>query len=272
MKRKYLTGVLAAALFAGGLARAGEEKKSEQKIPGVDEIVNKANLVAYYQGKDGKAKVRMIIKDAKGRTRQRIFTILRRDEKDGGEQKFYVYFRSPSDVKGMVFMVWKHLDRDDDRWLYLPSLDLVKRIAASDKRTSFVGSHYFYEDVSGRSITEDTHELVETTDKYFVLKNVPKKPDSVEFSYFMMWVDRKTYMPMKAEYYDKQGKKYRRIQALSVKEIQGKPTVTKALAEDLRSGGKTTIEFRGVVYDVGIPENIFTERYLRKKPPRKYIR
>ncbi len=29
----------------------------------------------------------------------------------------------------MTLLVWKHQDRDDDRWLYLPALDLVKRIA-----------------------------------------------------------------------------------------------------------------------------------------------
>jgi len=95
-------------------------------------------------------------------------------------------------------MVHKHADpdKDDDRWLYLPDLDLDRRIAAGDKRTSFVGSDFLYEDVSGRSLEEDTHELVETTDKLFVIKNVPKQPDTVEFSYFNVSIDRKTYVPM----------------------------------------------------------------------------
>ncbi len=39
----------------------------------------------------------------------------------------------------------------------LPDLDLVKRIAAGDKRTSFVGSHFLYEDISGRAVQEDKH-------------------------------------------------------------------------------------------------------------------
>ena len=128
-----------------------------------DEIVEKANHTAYYQGKDGRARVRMTITDAKGRERDRELTILRRDGEDDdrsthtGEQKYYVYFHRPSDVDGMAFLVWKHIGRDDDRWLYLPALDLVKRIAASDERTSFAGSHFYYEDVSGRGTYEDTH-------------------------------------------------------------------------------------------------------------------
>lgn len=118
----------------------------------VESIVEKANHVAYYQGRDGRAQVAMQITDSQGRKRRRKFTILRRDvdpaETSAGDQQFYVYFHRPADVNKMAFMVWKHLDRDDDRWLYLPALDLVKRIAASDERTSFVGSDFFYEDVS----------------------------------------------------------------------------------------------------------------------------
>jgi len=115
----------------------------------VDDIVSRANVVAYYEGKDGKAEVMMTITDRQGRERIRQFTILRMDLKDGGEQKYYAHFSSPTDVRNMVFMIWKHTDRDDDRWLYLPALDLVNRIAAGDKRTSFAGSHFLYEDISG---------------------------------------------------------------------------------------------------------------------------
>ena len=126
--------------------------------------------------------VKMTITDDQGREREREFTILRRDADDTDrEQKFYVYFHQPADVRDMVFMVWKHVGADDDRWLYLPALDVIKRIAASDERTSFVGSNFFYEDVSGRGIEEDNHELVETTDVYYVLKNTPKDPGAVEF-------------------------------------------------------------------------------------------
>jgi hypothetical protein len=47
-------------------------------VPTVDEIVKKANLMAYYQGLDGKSKVAMTITDKQGRTRTRDFTILRK--------------------------------------------------------------------------------------------------------------------------------------------------------------------------------------------------
>jgi len=234
----------------------------------VGEIVNRANLAAYYGGDDGRSEVVMTIKDDQGRTRTREFVILRLDGKDGGPQKFYVYFQKPSDVRKMVFMVHKHLDRDDDRWMYLANLDLVKRIAGSDKRTSFVGSNFFYEDVSGRGTDEDIHELVEETGDNYVLKNVPKKPDEVEFSSYTLWIDKKNFLPVKAEYLDREGRKYRMVEALEIQEIQGIPTVVKSRVKDLASGGETVSEFKNSKYDIGLNDQIFTERYLRR-PPRE---
>lgn len=144
----------------------------------VETIVEKTNRVSYYHGKDGRAKVLMEIKDNRGNVRKRQFTILRMDEQPAndkedkicGDQKFYVYFH---------------------RWLYLPALDLVKRIAASDERTSFVGSNFFYEDVSGRGIVEDTHELVETVLSYPKVKYNNQFPDNLFTERFLRNPPRK---------------------------------------------------------------------------------
>lgn len=257
-----------AALFVGLASQLVAAEK-----PDVDTIVNKANIVAYYQGEDGKATVKMTITNKQGQERTREFNILRKDVKDGGDQKYFVYFQRPADVRKMVYMVEKHTEkgRDDDRWLYMPALDLVKRIAASDKRTSFVGSDFVYEDISGRSLDEDTHELIETTDKLFVVKNVPKDPDSVEFSYYNVSIDRKTYVPMKMDFYDKNGKLYKTIESTKVEEIQGFPTVVKSLVSNLQTDSKTVMEFNKVQYNIDLKDSIFTERYLRR-PPREAIR
>lgn len=248
----------------------------------VNEIVNRTNRAAYYQGKDGRARVSMVITDSQGRERNRKFTILRRDDPDPadpendsytGDQKSYVYFQRPADVNKMVFMVWKHSDqgKDDDRWLYLPALDLVKRIAGTEKRTSFVGSDFFYEDVTGRNINDDTHELIKTTDNYYVLKNTPRDPGSVEFKNYTIWVHKDTFLPIKIEYFDKNGEKYREYTALGVETIQGFPTVTKASMKNLKTGSETIMTYSDVKYDLDLPDDIFTERYLRK-PPRKFLR
>ena len=245
----------------------------------VDEIVQKANYTSYYQGRDGRAKVSMEIIDSQGRRRSREMTILRYDLQPAegedaaftGDQKMYVYFSRPADVNKMAYLVHKHVGGDDDRWLFMPGLNLVKRIAASDKRTSFVGSDFFYEDVSGRNPDDDRHELLETTDTYYLLNNVPKDPKAVEFASYKVWIHKTTFIPIKGEYYDDAGNVIRDMQALEVKEIQGRQTVTRQQMRDMRTGSTTTISYNRVEYDVGLSEALFTERYLRN-PPRAQSR
>ncbi|MDP8218468.1 MAG: outer membrane lipoprotein-sorting protein [Candidatus Theseobacter exili] len=232
-----------------------------------DEIIVKANVAAYYSGNDGKADVEMVISDGKGNTRIRKFSILRMNTADQN-QKFYVYFHEPADVRKMAYLVWKNINTNDDRWLWLPALNLKKRIAPGDKRTSFVGSDFYYEDVSGRDVNEDDHELIETSDKHYLIQNTPKDPDSVEFSYYNVWIDKNNFLPQKAEYYDKNGKLYRRVKATKIESIDGIPTVIESVASDMNSGSNTKNIFSDIKYNSGFQENIFTERFLRR-PPRE---
>ncbi len=263
MKRMFF------AVFGLGLL-LGTAVGAEAGDPSADEIVKKANHIAYYEGQDGRARVEMTVTDAQGRTRQRVMTILRMNVGDDAEQKYYVYFHRPTDVKGMAYIVWKHLDRDDDRWLYLPALDLVRRIAASDKRSSFAGTNFLYEDISGRSLSLDTHELMGGDDKTYQIKNTPKDGNAVEFSYYVTWINKDNFVPVKAEYYDKEGKLYRRLEALETKDVGGYLTITKMKAEDLNAGSSTVALFSRIEYNIKLGEDIFTERYLRK-PPLQWI-
>lgn len=255
-----------------GLAAASIQLASQAQAIEVTEIVKRTNHAILYQGDDGKAKVDMEIIDAQGRVRKRQLTMIRKnlDENDGA-QKYYIYFSKPSDIKKMVFMAWKNLDQDDDRWLYLPALDLVKRIAASDERTSFVGSHFFYEDISGRNIDEDIHQLLEETDQHYVVKSVPKDPKAVEFSYYKVWVDKVTFLPAKAQYFNNKDVVYRTFTVNEVVNIQGFDTIIHAQMEDNLTGAKTILKYSSIKYNNGIPEKIFSERYLRRAP-KKYLR
>ncbi len=258
--------------FAGELPRA----------PTADEIVKKANHMALYQGMDFKGSITMEIKDKQGRIRKRAFNILRKNaDVMDRDQQYYTFFQEPADVRKMVFMVHKHaaLETDDDRWLYLPSLDLVKRIAASDKRTSFVGSDFLYEDISGRSPDEDRHKLINTTTQYYWLKSIPRIPGNVEFEYYISHIDKGTFMPMKIEFFKKGDRCYRVIETMKLKRIptleNGNkvtyPTVVISMARNLENGSESRMNFSHVQYNIGLSHKIFTERYLRR-PPRDAMR
>ena len=269
-------------IILGGMFLGISAAQAQDGLPSTDEIIKKANHMALYQGADTKGKVSMVITDRQGRVRKRTFNILRKnDDEIDRDQKYYTFFQSPADVRKMVFMVHKHaaIEKDDDRWLYMPSLDLVKRIAASDKRTSFVGSDFLYEDISGRSPEEDTHELIETTGTNYVIKNIPKEPGSVEFAYCLAHIEKKTFIPMKMEFFKKGDRLYRTIEVTTVESIQADengqkqtyPTVTVTLARDLENGSHSVMTYSNVRYNVGIGDKIFSERYLRR-PPRDAMR
>jgi hypothetical protein len=169
----------------------------------------------------------------------------------------------------MAYLVWKYGgDKEDDRWLWLPAIGKINRIAPGDKRTSFVGSDFVYEDVSGRDPAADTHELLETGETAYHIKSTPKDPGSVDFAFYEVWIDQTTFLPVKAEYTNAQGEVYRKVTADKIEEIGGYPTVIVSTVEDVSRGSKTVNTFSNIQYDVGLNERLFSERFLRR-PPRE---
>lgn len=238
------------------------------------EIMKKSHLAYYYAGNDGIAEVTMKLIDKNGGQRVREFTMLRLDKEDGGDQKYYTYFKKPSDVSRLTFMVYKTGKGSDQRWIYVPSVDLVKPISADDKNSSFVGSDFSYEDVSGRHWTEDTHKLLPDSQvdgkAVYVIESIPIKAYK-GFARRVSYIDKETFLPLKEEYFDDKGEMTRRLHADKVETIGGFPTVTVRTMESLKKGSKTIVEFSGITYNVGLKDDIFTERYL-KTPPHEYIK
>lgn len=73
-----------------------------------------------------------------------------------------LFFLEPADVRGTGFLVvdYHDADRDDDQWLFLPSLNKSKRIAGSDQSGSFMGSDLSYADMASRNLEDWSYELI----------------------------------------------------------------------------------------------------------------
>ncbi|EQB62986.1 MAG: EppA_BapA family protein [candidate division Zixibacteria bacterium RBG-1] len=246
-----------------------------QKTLSPSEVASQYQKAFYYSGKDMKALVYMQLIESGGKERVRELTMLRKNTENSEEQKYFIYFHQPADVEGMTFMVYKYPQKDDDRWLFMPALDLVKRIAANDRRSSFVGSDFTYEDVSGRDLAEDNFSI-EKEEKIggkdcYVLKSAPKNPKSADYSYKLSWIDKVTFLPLKEEYYDIRGELYKLFIAEEVKDVSGFPTVTKRKMVNVKSQHQTLVTFKDIQYNLGIDKELFTERYL-KRPPSKWIK
>ena len=261
MKRWWIW-IIAGLLPLQALALSGEE------------VMKKSQAAFLYPGKDFKARVMMKLINKDGQERVRELTMLRKNVGEVlGEQKYFMYFFQPADVKDMTFMTYKYPARDDDRWMFIPAINMVKRIAAQDKRSSFVGSDFTYEDVSGRDLEDDSH-AVEREEKIgsrdcYVVKNTPKGSDA-DFGYKLTWVDKANFLPLKEEQYDKKGARYKLFTADEVADVQGIPTVVKRSMKNLQTGHRSEAAYLKIGFNVGIDDSLFSERFLRQ-PPRKWI-
>ncbi|MDO8539685.1 MAG: outer membrane lipoprotein-sorting protein [Opitutaceae bacterium] len=242
-----------------------------------DDLAAKSQQAFYYAGDDMSARVVMTLIAAGGRQRVRDMTMLRRNAGAAstpsaagaeGRQKYFLFFHSPTDVRGTAFLVSKEPGRDADRWLFVPALNLVQRIAARDAESSFVGSDFSYEDLSGRPLAADTRRLLreESLDgkPCHVIESVPK--GRAGFTRKLAWIDRTTFLPLKEEYYDAQKQLSRVFTADEVRDADGVPTVVKRTMKNVKSGHRTEVVFREVRYRVGLTDEVFTERSLRRPP------
>jgi hypothetical protein len=204
-----------------------------------EEVMKKSQAAFLYQGRDFKARVVMRLISRGGQERVRELTMLRKNYGEaGGNQRYFIYFFQPADVKDMTFMVYKYPARDDDRWLFVPAINMVRRIAAQDKRSSFVGSDFTYEDISGRDIEDDNHTIIKEerlgNRDCYVIKSTPKAGD-MDYTYRLSWIDKENFLPLKEEYYDRKGELYKVFTADEIKDIKGFPTVTKRTMKNLQS-------------------------------------
>ncbi len=238
------------------------------------EIMKRSHLAYYYAADDGVAEVTMTLINKKGKERLRVFTMLRLDLEEGGRQSYYTYFRKPSDVARLTFMVQKEPEGNDRRLIYVPAVDLIKPISSDDKNSSFVGSDFSYEDISGRHWTEDNHTMLKDTElngkQVYLIESIPKEKYK-GFARKLTYIDKTIFLPLKEEYFDKKDKMIKRFTAIDIKEVDGFQTITKRSMENLKKKSKTVVEFSSIKYNAGVTEDLFSERYL-KNPPRKYIK
>ena len=239
------------------------------------DVIHKGIMANYYAGQDRVSVGYIRVEDKKGNIlRERRYTQLRYVEGSTDaerDQKLYVYFSEPTDMRGTSYLVHKHVGGVDNRWLRLEKLDLIKRIADTDKRTSFAGTDVFYEDLSGRHLDDDTHELVDETKNYWVVKSTPVKDTGSDLAAHKAWIHKKTFLVAKRLCYNHEGKVYRRFKALKVANVKSKdgidfPTVYEAIVEDLRTGTKTFMKGDKIKYNVGLKPELFTQRALEVPP------
>lgn len=210
----------------------------------------------------------MTLINKSGAKRERKITSFAMDV--GKDTKQIMFFRYPNDVKGTGFLTvdYDDINKDDDKWLYLPAMKKTRRISGKSSKTDyFMGSDFTYDDVGQRNIDEDTHKLLreEKVDGIdcWVIESVPKKGDEI-FSKKISWIRKDCLIAAKVEYYDKLGKLHRSLKVENVVQVDGFWSIAKMSMENVQTNHKTLLEFGDIKFNIPLDAKTFTVPRLER--------
>jgi hypothetical protein len=217
-------------------------------------------------GKDATSLVTMTLTE-KGRAPRVRKMISYRLDKKAGEIATLIRFTEPADIEGTGLLTLDHADSDSEQWIYLPALERVRRIASNRKAGRFVNSDYYYEDLRSRKVERDEHRIIGRENvggvNCEILESTPVEADSSVYLKRQVWLDPKTLLPMRIDFYEKrEDQPSKRWQQLKKDRVKGLWTVMDSTLTDLASGHQTRLTVEEILYDRLLPAKLFSTQTL----------
>jgi hypothetical protein len=185
-------------------------------------------------------------------------------------------FRSPASVKDTRILQAEKMGRDDEKWIFLPSLKTTRRIANAERSKSFVGSEFTYNDMTVRKFEDDAYEMLDEnvtmdiggkSERLWKIKETPVAKKNVEYTYLIRYIDKVSYLPLLEEYYDKNGKLIKLRSITKHEEVtseSGKKYWLRRenIMENKVTGRTTRVAVDKMTFDKPISERYFTQNWL----------
>lgn len=254
--------LVVAVLFAAALAVPAAQDTAEW----VARQVRDRNT-----GRDSRSEMRMRLIDRQGRVRERVLTMLRlRGEKGKGDRAL-IRFTYPNDIRNTAFLVWEHPGADDERFLYLPALGRVRRIAGQEKDESFVGSDLSYEDIGGRDISDYTYAFTTEATSWTApdgtrhpawLLESKAKDQNAEFPRSVSFVLKDAFVITAADVFNRRNERVKHFEARRLERVEGIWTVLDLVMSNERDNTRTELTTTSIDYNVGLKEDNFSRRQL----------
>jgi hypothetical protein len=227
-------------------------------------------------GPDSRISMRMTLVDRRGRERQRALTIkaLR-----GGQgrpvagDRTLLHFTYPNDIRGTGFLVWEHPNAEDERFLYLPSLGRVRRIAGSEAQESFVGSDFTYEDIGGRELEDYTY-LLAAEDAVWTAPDGSRHPAwrlesksvkaDARFPRVVSLVRKDLFIVVGAEIFNRRNDKQKTFAAGRIEKVDGHWTIMSMSMADALQQTRTDLVVEKAEYGIGLGPGDFSRVQLER--------
>jgi outer membrane lipoprotein-sorting protein len=236
----------------------------QEKLTGLQII---QNVYDRPTGKDQTGELTMTLINS--RDDQRVRKIRQYLKNFGQVEKKTMFFISPADVRNTSFMNWSYDEqgRDDDQWIYLPALKRVKRISSDSKSDYFMGSDFTYDDLGDRHPTEDTHNLLRE-EKYngescYVVESIPKE-ENYMYSKTITWIIKDKWIGLKKEFYDEDDDLLKMLTVKKYEKIKGYWLILHSEMSNSQKDHKTDMLLENVQVDVGVSDDNFTERMMKR--------
>lgn len=265
------------AVLAALLAIALTPAAAQQKLS-ADDIARRVQ--DRDTGRDSRMSMRMKLFDRHNRVRERALTLesLRGRGNPGAApnapagDRLLIRFTYPNDIRGTGFLVWEHPEKEDERFLYLPSLGRVRRIAGSETQESFVGSDFTYEDIGGREFDEYTYAIVDENASWTPPAGGASRPawklesrrkdKSAEFPRVVSTILKDSFVLVGADIYNRRDEKQKVYTVRRLEQIEGIWTAMDAEMTNLLEKSRTELVIEKADYNVGLKESDFTRREL----------
>ena len=234
-------------------------------------------------GRDGRFDLKMRLFDRQQRIRERQLTILTmRPAAPGGRSgqsaasgdRILLRFTYPNDIKGTAFLVWEHPEADDERFLYLPALGRVRRIAGAEAQDSFVGSDFTYEDISGRQFDDYTYTMVEADATWAAAGGPPAPAYRIEsrardaqarFPRIVSTVRKDNFVIVHSDIYNRRDERVKAYDVQRLELIQSIWTLSQIVMTNTVEQTRTELTASAVRYNTGLTEADFSRRELERK-------
>jgi len=220
------------------------------------------------------SQMKMILIDKNKNKRVRDLKVFTKTK--GEDTLKLMFFLTPADVKNTAFLTYDYEDsnKDDDQWLYLPELQKVKRIASSDKSSSFMGSDFTYSDMTSRNVADYSYKIMKEpvvkghkTWQMLVTPKSEKTVDETGYTKSIVFVRQDNFVIIQALNYIKAGKKLKYMMVNDLELIDNVWTV-KEMQMITKKGKKTlhksVFKFSNVKYNQDLDESLFTTRTLER--------
>ena len=222
-------------------------------------------------GHDGRLQLKMRLFDRQQRVRERELGILTLREPSG--DRVLIRFTYPNDIRGTAFLVWEHPGAEDERFLYLPGLGRVRRIAGAEAQDSFVGSDFTYEDISGREFDDYTYAMAEQNATWtsgsqtypaYRIESRARNPQA-RFPRVISTVRKDDFVVVSAEIFNRRNERQKTYEVRRLERIQGIWTLSDVVMSNLLEGSRTELTMTKTEYNVGLKESDFSRRELERK-------